>query len=205
MPKYLVIDLEMTGDDPGWHEIIQIGAVMFDDNWNKLGTFLSNVYPENEESFSIPSAAVHGLTLEILEDAPMIYDVIESFEKWACDTAMGHNKWKEDQKAGILKNIVLCGQSVYHDINFLRYAYRSEHQDWPFSYKNIDLYQLSLFLFKILEANGKTVPKSLSLGAVAEYFGFERAEDTHNALEDSELTGKCLKKVLGFAERLKLQ
>ena len=81
MPKYLVLDLEMTGDDPGWHEIIQIGAVMFDDNWNKLGTFLSNVYPENEESFSIPSAAVHGLTLEILEDAPMIYDVIEEFDE----------------------------------------------------------------------------------------------------------------------------
>jgi DNA polymerase-3 subunit epsilon len=204
MPKYLVIDLEMTGDDPGWHEIIQIGAVMFDDNWNKLGTFLSNVYPENEESFSIPSAAIHGLTLKILEDAPMIYDVIEEFEKWAVTTAMGHKKWQDDQKPGVLKNIVLCGQSVYHDINFMRYSYRSEHIDWPFSFKNLDLYQLSLFLFRILEANGKPVPKSLSLGAVAQYFGFERNEDIHNALEDSELTGKCLKEVLGYAEKLKL-
>jgi DNA polymerase-3 subunit epsilon len=66
------------------------------------------------------------------------------------------------------------------------------------------LYQLSLFLFKILEANGKSTPKSLSLGAVAEYFGFERKEDIHNALEDAELTGKCLKEVLGYAEKLKL-
>jgi DNA polymerase-3 subunit epsilon len=130
--------------------------------------------------------------------------VIEEFENWAVTTAMGHKKWQDDQKPGVLKNIVLCGQSVYHDINFLRYSYRSEHIDWPFSFKNLDLYQLSLFLFRILEANGKPVPKSLSLGAVAQYFGFERNEDIHNALEDSELTGKCLKEVLGYAEKLKL-
>ncbi len=49
---YLVLDLEMTGPDPGWNEIIQIGAVLFDDNWQLLGTYLHNVFPEDEESFT---------------------------------------------------------------------------------------------------------------------------------------------------------
>jgi DNA polymerase III epsilon subunit-like protein len=42
---YLVVDLEMSGPEPGYHEIIQIGAVLLNDNWVELGTFLTNVYP----------------------------------------------------------------------------------------------------------------------------------------------------------------
>ena len=55
---YLVVDLEMSGPEPGYHEIIQIGAVLLNDNWVELGTYLSNVYPENEEALTgkIPGA-----------------------------------------------------------------------------------------------------------------------------------------------------
>ena len=202
--KYLVFDLELTGDEPGWHEIVQLGACLYDEDWNKLGTFLSNVYPDNEESFSLPSAEIHGLSLEELNEAPMLHEVIESFETWILDTIRGANKWQAHQKPGLLKSVTLCGQSVHYDVNFLRYAYRDENLDWPYSHKTIDLYQFSFFLFKILRSNGIDTPKSLSLGAVAYYFGFERESDIHNALEDSILTGKCLKKVLEYVDKLKL-
>lgn len=203
--KYLVFDLELTGDEPGWHEIIQIGACLFDEKWNKLGTFLSNVYPENEESFSLPSAEIHGLTLADLDSAPMMHEVIEDFENWIVNTLLGERKWQAHQKPGALRNVLLCGQSVHYDVNFLRYAYREEHLEWPYSHKTIDLYQLSFYLFKILRRNGVDVPKSLSLTAVADYFGFERESDIHNALEDSILTGLCLHKVLDFADKFRLE
>ena len=58
---YLVVDLEMSGPEPGYHEIIQIGAVLLNDNWVELGTFLTNVYPENEEAFTASAEKVHGL------------------------------------------------------------------------------------------------------------------------------------------------
>ncbi len=193
--SFLVLDIEMTGPEPGWNEIIQIGAELFDDNWQSLGTYLTNVYPENEESYSSKSEEIHGLSIEELEDAPMIYDVIPEFEKWI----KKHNQSKPN-----LSNVIICGQSVINDINFLRYAYRNEKMKWPYSNKQIDLHTVSYLFFQILENNGKQVPRSLSLGSVAQYFGFERQGDTHNALEDAQLTALCFKEFFKLIKQLKL-
>jgi DNA polymerase III subunit epsilon len=73
---YLVVDFEMSGDDPTWHEIIQVGAVLYSEDWRELGRYSSNVYPENEEAFSRPSEEIHGLSLEELKDAPMMNESI---------------------------------------------------------------------------------------------------------------------------------
>ena len=191
---FLVIDIEMTGPEPGWNEIIQIGAELFDDQWKSLSTYLQNVYPENEEAFSVKSEEIHGLSMSDLEDAPMIYDVIPEFEKWI----KKHNSGKP------LSSVILCGQSVINDINFLRYSYRNEKLKWPYSNKQLDLHTVSYLFFQILEKNGKTVPRSLSLGSVATYFGFEREEETHNALEDSQLTAKCFKEFFKLIDNVKL-
>jgi DNA polymerase-3 subunit epsilon len=48
------------------------------------------------------------------------------------------------------------------------------------------------------------VPKSLSLKSVAAYFGMERETETHNALEDSILTGRCLALILKNAEKFRV-
>ncbi|MBD0259548.1 MAG: 3'-5' exonuclease, partial [Cytophagales bacterium] len=44
----------------------------------------------------------------------------------------------------------------------------------------------------------------LSLKAISQYFGFEREDETHNALEDAELTGKCFIEFFKISSRLKL-
>ena len=192
---FLVLDIEMTGPEPGWNEIIQLGAEIFNDQWQSLGTYLQNVYPENEEAFSVKSEEIHGLSLDDLEDAPMIYDVIPEFEKWI----KKHNSGKPN-----LSNVILCGQSVINDINFLRFAYRNETMKWPYSNKMLDLHTVSYLFFQIMEKNGKTVPRSLSLGSVAAYFGFEREKDTHNALEDAQLTARCFKEFFKLTDKVKL-
>ena len=192
---FLVLDIEMTGPEPGWNEIIQIGAEFFDDQWNSLGTYLQNVYPENEEAFTAKSEEVHGLSLDDLEDAPMMFDVLPAFEKWIKKLNSG--------KPG-MSNVIICGQSVVYDINFLRFAYRHEKMNWPFSNKQIDLHTVSYLFFKILEKNGQSVPKSLSLGSVSGYFGFEREDETHNALEDAQLTARCFKEFFKLIDKVKL-
>lgn len=202
--NYLVLDLEMTGDDPSWHEIIQIGACLFDSEWNELGRYLQNVYPENEESFSMPSYKVHGLSLEDLDDAPMLHDVLPEFENWIIKTAAKGARVQDWQREGYLKGIQIVGQGIANDINFLRTAYRNIHLNWNFSYKSLDLQNLSFFLFEILRHNGQQTPRSLSLQSVAQFFGRERESDIHNALEDAALTGFCIKSVLDYAKRLKL-
>lgn len=193
--SFLVLDIEMTGPEPGWNEIIQIGAEFFDDQWRSLGTYLQNVYPENEEAFTAKSEEVHGLSIDDLEEAPMIFDVIPEFEKWLKKLNSGKPN---------LSNIIICGQSVVYDINFLRFAYRKEKINWPFSNKQIDLHTVSYLFFKILEKNGQSVPRSLSLGSVSGYFGFEREEETHNALEDAQLTARCFKEFFKLIDKVKL-
>ncbi len=193
---YLVVDLEMSGPDAGYHEIIQIGAVILNDNWSPLGTYLSNVYPENEEAFTASAEKVHGLSLDDLKEAPMIYEMFEDFEKWI--------RKMLKRQGGDLRDIVICGQSVIHDINFLKFAYKDENMEWPFSNKLIDLHTIAFFGFRMMEANNITVPKLLSLKAISTYFGLERESDTHNALEDAQLTMLCLQRFFKIASHAKL-
>jgi DNA polymerase III subunit epsilon len=200
---YLVLDIEMTGPEPGWNEIIQIGAVLYDQAWQEKGRYQSLVYPENEESFSSYSEEVHGIAIEDLDDAPMLNEVLPEFEDWILEKS-GLRNLTLAQREGHLRHIWICGQSVIYDINFLRFAYRQEKMKWSFANKMLDLHTLSYYLFEILKKNGKTTPKSLSLKAVGEYFGYAREGDTHDALEDAVLTGKCLKKVLEYTDKLKL-
>ncbi len=191
---FLVLDIEMTGPEPGWNEIIQLGAELFDDRWNSLGTYLQNVYPENEEAFTASAEEVHGLSMDDLEEAPMIYDVIPEFEKWI----------KSKNGGAPLSKMIICGQSVIYDINFLRFAYRNEKMNWPYNNKMVDLHTISYLYFMMLEKNGHPVPRSLSLGMVASFFGFEREEATHNALEDAQLTARCLKAIFEKLGEVKL-
>jgi DNA polymerase III subunit epsilon len=199
---FLVLDIEMTGPEPGWNEIIQIGAELFDDQWRSLGTYLQNVYPENEEAFTAKSEEVHGLSMDDLEEAPMIYDVLPEFETWV-QTRLGRRP-SPGFAAASLTDVVVCGQSVIYDINFLKYAYKQEKLKWPFSNKLVDLHTVSYLFFMILEKNGRSVPRQLSLGAVAGYFGFEREEDTHNALEDAQLTARCFREFFKLTDQIKL-
>jgi DNA polymerase-3 subunit epsilon len=202
---YLVLDLEMTGLEPGWHEIIQLGAALYDESWQELDRYLTNVYPENEESYSLPALEVHGLTLEDLEEAPMINEVLPEFEDWIL-TSMGRkaSSLDERQRSQALRSTLICGQSVINDINFLKFAYREEHLKWPFSNTLVDLHTLSFFLFPILEAAGRSVPKKRSLEAIAGMFGFQRESEEHNALEDAVLTAQCLRELWRLREQMTL-
>ncbi len=195
---YLVLDLEMTGPEPDYNEIIQIGAEIYDDEWKFRGEFLSNVYPENEDAFSDHSEQIHGISIDDLEEAPMAYEVLEEFEKW-----LRKSLFLREQDS--LKSIVICGQSIINDINFLSYAYKKEKMPWPFSFRMLELSSISHYAFMILENNGKKAPRSHSLANVAAYFGFEREGDTHNALEDARLTAKCFIALNDLAKKVVLR
>lgn len=206
---YLVLDLEMTGPEPDYNEIIQIGAVLFDDNWVEKGQYLTNVYPENKEAFSSSSEKIHNLSLADLEEAPMIYDVLPELEEWIC-TQLGLRVPKGQlDRTPFLRDVIICGQSVINDINFLKEAYRYEKLKWPYSRVLLDLHTLSYFTFRVLKANagspaGRKIPDRLSLTAIANYFGFAREDGFHNALEDALLTAQCLKEVFKLGDGMKL-
>ncbi|MCY7356879.1 MAG: 3'-5' exonuclease [Rudanella sp.] len=201
---YVVLDLEMSGPDPDYNEIIQIGAVLFDDDWIEKGRYLSNVYPENEEAFTASAEKVHNLSLSDLEDAPMIYDVLPELEEWIIKNLGILKQPNSPDNMPYLRNVVICGQSVMNDIQFLKEAYRLEKLKWPYSRVLVDLHTLSYFVFRLLKKKGKTTPRGLSLKDVSGYFGLERKDDFHNALEDAVLTAACLKRLFQLSDGFQL-
>lgn len=201
---FLVLDLEMSGPDPGWNEIIQIGAVLYDDNWLERGQYLTNVYPENEEAFTASSEKVHNLSLADLEDAPMIYDVLPELEEWIITQLNITKRGPASDNLPYLRDVIICGQSVIHDIHFLQEAYRNEKLKWPYSRTLVDLHTLSYFVFRVLKKNGRKTAERLSLTAIAAYFDFEREDTFHNALEDAVLTAKCLKAIYKLGDTMTL-
>ncbi len=195
---YLVFDLVMTGLEPDYNEIIQIGAESYDEEWNKKGEYLTNGYPENEDTFSGHSEAIHGISLDDLDEAPMMYDVLEEFQAWV----RKRHFWPADEP---LWKVICCGQSVINDINFLTYAFKKEKLKWPFSWQLIDLHTICYYGFMIPDNNRKQTPKSHSLENVAKYFGLSCELDTHNALEDAKLTAGCLKAFFELTDDLQLK
>lgn len=194
---YLVLDVETTGSEIGFHEIIQLGAVAVDEKFEQFSTFFSNVCPVYENRFSKEAQKIHFLSMIDLENAPPMYEVIPKFEKWIIDSFKLKNR-KE------LRKIVLVGQSVYYDIAFLQHAYRYNNISYPFSHKILDLKIIAFFYFKILENNNIEVPKSLSLESIANYFNLKRSSNIHNALEDAILTFKCLSIIFNESKKFKI-
>lgn len=194
---YLIFDLEMTGTESDYHDIIQIGAILTDDKWNKISEFESLVYPDNPENFSKFSEEIHGISLSDLEDAPSAYDVFDDFEQWI------KRNLKRKQNENIY-DVILCGQSVINDINFLKFKYSELNLPWPFSSKLIDLLTITFLFYKIFDINDINRPKSMSLKSVAEMFKIEREGNNHNALEDAHITHLCLMKYMNLVNHLKL-
>lgn len=200
---YLVIDLEMSGDDPSWHDIIQIGAVLYTGGWKEVGRFKTNVYPDNEEAFSQPSAEVHGLSLEELKDAPMRHEALEQLEEWVLQCRNLQPDPFDNTR--LLRGTMLAGLGLVNDFAFLRSAYGMENRKWPFSYRMLDMQSLTHVFFPVLRKAGMDPPTRQSLDAISGFFGFEREGYDHDALEDADLTGKCFIKLMELIGKLELK
>lgn len=198
--EYLVIDLEMSGDDPSFHDIVEIGAVLYTEDWQEMGQYQTYVYPENEDAFSKPSEAVHGISLEELKDAPVLDDVLPAFEAWMLE--LRHQKPDPFDNARLLRHTMIAGLGIVNDFAFLRAAYGITNRRWPFSYRMFDMQSLTHALFPIFRQAGLSAPTRQSLAAISGYFGLEREGEDHSALEDAVLTGECFKKLMALVAKL---
>ena len=66
-------------------EIVEIGAVMLDDNGKEISSFQSYVKPEFNDKIEKICTKVTGITTETVADAPVLWPVLQQFVKW-CGT-----------------------------------------------------------------------------------------------------------------------
>jgi DNA polymerase-3 subunit epsilon len=122
---YIVLDLETTGLDPMFDEIIEIAAMKFEKN-EKVDVFTSFVKPEEEIDDFITKLT--GITNDMVANAPSIKDIIPNLNSF-------------------LKNNVIVAHNANFDINFLYDNYVT-HLNKPFSNDFIDTMRISRRLFK---------------------------------------------------------
>ena len=97
LDDYIVFDIETTGLDSSYDEIIEIGAIKVKNNM-VVSKFNSLVKPKNRIDDYITKLT--GITNEMVEDAPTIGDILPNFMDY-------------------IGNTVLIGHNVNFDINFI--------------------------------------------------------------------------------------
>lgn len=195
--QYLCLDLEMSGGLPGVHDIIQMGAVLVDENFEEISTFETLVYPFNEEDFDPESKRIHGISRFELEDAPNLEEAIDDMEYWLEEEG-GYTSRKA------MQSLKICGQGINNDISFMKASYNSIKLSWPFAYQFLDLQDMTLLYSHIMKKNDAPHPDRLNLNSIADYFGMERDKSKHDALEDARITAACLAELWKKAGKLKI-
>ena len=95
--KYIAFDIETTGLDPMYDEIIEIGAIKIEDG-KEIETFSTLIKPDYEIDEFITELT--GITNEMVMDAPKINEVLPKFMDF-------------------IKDSVIIGHNVNFDINFI--------------------------------------------------------------------------------------
>jgi len=169
----LFLDLEVTSFDPQRGGIIQIGAIIEDNDeyvTDTLNLFLNpNTYPSGVEIKDENLKRCHH-TRKMLETYPNQADVFKEFLETHIDrygqrlTLVGHNVIK-------------------HDLQFLINWFRENGKN-IFDYINFNPID-TLTLAVILKDTGRLNSDELSLGALCKHFNIP-LEKWHNAKDDAD-------------------
>ena len=168
---FVAVDIETTGFSPARDSIVEVGAVRFMPG-NHLDFFQTLVKPERP----IPSrvVAVHGITNEMVQDAPSMLEVADEFMEF------------------IGKNPLVIHNASF-DLGFLRPVIKRT-LNRPILNPVFDTYRLSQKAFPGL--------RSYKLSELARDFGF-LGDVQHRALEDCRYCAYLFEKILEVIDGLK--
>ncbi|WP_027219110.1 3'-5' exonuclease [Butyrivibrio fibrisolvens] len=91
--KHIVVDLEMnTINHKSWarsictSEIIEIGAVMLDENYKEISSFRTYVKPVYNDGITKKITKLTGITDEMVQNAPLFSEALKMFTSWCLGT-----------------------------------------------------------------------------------------------------------------------
>ncbi len=175
---YVIMDLEWNNSynkklKSFFNEIIEIGAVMVDDELEVIDTF--SVLIKSQLSTKL-SGRVKNLTHISNEDmygGISINKAISAFSKWLCGRDCVFMSWGNGDLRVMIDNL-----KYFMDIDGI-----------PFMSKYVDLQKYCQNQLKLSNA------QQIGLSAAASLFGIDISEfSTHRALDDSLLSLRCFKK-----------
>lgn len=169
--NYVILDIETTGYDPFWDDIIEICAVKCVNHKpiETLNTLVKPIKP-------IPDhiTALTGISNDMVVTAPGLSDVLPQLNEFLGDE-------------------IILGQCVYFDINFIHDAYIFEFGKDVYSIENdyVDLRRLAQRFSPGLE--------NYKLSTIAKSFGFDTS-GAHRADFDCNMTLLCFQNFKEIAD-----
>ena len=174
---FCVLDTETTGLDPDYHEVIQIAAIMCDQYMDEIGRTSFRIQPQWIERASRKALEINGYHPRTWN--PKFYTHKKALKY--LNSFIGKYSDSTDE-------IVLVGQNIKFDIDFITAAYNREGVLYPFSYTSFDL----IDVVKIWEKDNDRRLKSRSLKYLSEFTGCINT-NPHDAEADAETTLDILK------------
>ncbi len=165
--EYCIVDIETTGLNAGYDDIIEIGAIKYVDGV-VIDTFDSLLQPKCRHYHYYVSRFITeltGITNAMLEQAPPSEEVLFSFQQFLGDS-------------------IIVGYNVNFDVNFL-YDSFLEYLGAPMTNDFIDILRMARKLFPSLPHH--------RLSDMTAYYGLVN-EHAHRALSDCEVTAQCFER-----------
>lgn len=157
---YVVLDLETTGLDPAFDEIIEIAAIKYS-NGEKISKFTTLVKPENRIDEYITELT--GITNEMVKDAPKIEKVLPDLMNFLGDS-------------------VIIAHNANFDINFL-YDNNKLCFDQPFTNDFIDTMRISRRLFRDIRHRLVDLAKEFQISLDVQHRAMADCEVTQKVYE----------------------
>ena len=195
--NFLIYDLETSGLDPEkGAEIVQIGAMALkysDYSVHECGSFEIVIKPENPDKADDQAIRVIGneLWTKANDDGVHPKTALRKFYKYIDDLNWSGKYWSAPIRVGFNNNSF--------DDRFLEFYMRKhkligqKKDDQPWSYFSMDLFPLMFSLF------GRDELKNNKLDTFANMLGLARSSNTHDAMEDVEITAKIFQRYMKFS------
>ncbi len=171
--NFTVIDIETTGLDTKYDEIIEIGALKINngiivDKFESLIKPRSCYYDENDNEYYVSEfiTELTGITNDMLTTAPDIADVLPEF-------------------LNFIEDNILVGHNINFDINFL-YDNLMDELDYRLSNDFVDLMRLSRKIYPDF--------KNHKLKTISQNLGIDTSNH-HRAIGDCYITYDCFMKL----------
>lgn len=173
----LFVDLETTGLDPEFNEIVEVGCILVDGKTLEIiSEYSAKIKPKHIGRASEEAIKVSGYSPKLWKNAKDIKEVLKKVAEMA-------------------PGAMIAGWKVDFDWWFLEHAFKVAHIAHDFDYHLVDVISLAYVYFR-----KKKRPIGLGLRKVASYFKI-KMEEQHDALGDIKGTYLVFRKLMNFYEK----